>query len=248
MLQRTKTVAHIGLLAMSTAFVTACQSAPSDCGTPSSLVAGASSSGTVVGLSDRLAEGRLRIMNRQATALTAGDGVRVTAAPGVGLVWFDGTEFADGSIEADVCGRDVDQQSFLGIAFHRQNDQTYEAVYVRPFNFRSRSSERRQHAVQYVAMPSADYARLRQTHPGEFEKSVNGSINPSAWNRLRVVVRNGRVQAFVGNAETPALDLRELQSAGHGQVGLFVDNGSDGVFANLRIVPSLSSQTSEGGR
>lgn len=248
MLQTTKTVAHIGLLAMSTAFVTACQSVPSDCGTPPSLVAAASSSGTPIGLSERLAEGRLKIVNRQATALPGGSGLRVTAAPGVGLIWIDGTNLADGAIEADVCGRDVDQESFLGIAFHRQNDQTYEAVYVRPFNFRSRSSERRQHAVQYVAMPSADYARLRQTHPGEFEKSVDGSVNPSAWNRLRIVVRNGRVQAFVGNADTAALDIRELQSEGHGQVGLFVDNGSDGVFANLRIVPSLSSHLSEVGR
>lgn len=247
MLQTTKTVAQFGLLAISTTLVTACQSSPSECGTPPPIVAGASSSRTPIGLSDRLAEGRLRIVNRQATPLPDG-GLRVTAAPGIGLIWIDGTELADGAIEADVCGRDVDQESFLGIAFHRQNDQTYEAVYVRPFNFRSSSSERRQHAIQYVAMPSADYARLRQTYPGEFEKSVGGSINPSAWNRLRVVVRNGRVQAFVGNGDTAVLDVRELQSAGHGQVGLFVDNGSDGVFANLRIAPSLSSRTGEVGR
>jgi hypothetical protein len=56
---------------------------------------------------------------------------------------------------------------------------------------------------------------------------------------LRLVVRNGRVPAFVGKADTAALDGRELQSEGHGQVGLYVDNGSDGVFANLRIVTTF---------
>jgi hypothetical protein len=89
--------------------------------------------------------------------------------------------------------------------------------------------------------------RLRQTHPGEFERPVNGSVNPGAWNRLRLVVGNDRIQAFVGNGGTAALDVRELQSERHGRVGHYVDNGSDGVFANLRIVPSLS-QRSEIGR
>ena len=65
------------------------------------------------------------------------------------------------------------------------------------------------------------------------------SAGPAAWNRLRLVVRTGRVQVFLSQAAaTPALDVRELQPASSGLVGLYVDNGSDGVFANLRIVPS----------
>jgi len=84
-------------------------------------------------------------------------------------------------------------------------------------------------------MPADDYARLRARFPGEFEKSVDQSVAPTKWNRLRLVVRNGRVQAFVGDAGTAAIDVRELQSESHGQVGLYVDNGSDGVFANVRI-------------
>jgi hypothetical protein len=171
--------------------------------------------------------------------LPLGGGLRTTAAPGIGLIWIEGTDFSDGTIETDVCGRDVNQESFLGIAFHGSSDETYEAVYLRPFNFRSTSSERRQHGVQYVAMPDHDYARLRNAFPGEFERSVDSSVNPTEWNRLRLVVRNGRVQAFVGNADAPALDVRELHSAGHGQVALFVDNGSDGVFANLRIAKTF---------
>lgn len=190
-------------------------------------------------LGELLGKGRLRNVNRQVTALPAGAGVRVAAAPGIGLIWIDGSDLTSGTIEADVCGRDVSQESFLGLAFHRRSDETYEAVYLRPFNFRSSSADRRQHAVQYFAMPEHDYARLRTDFPGEFEKAIDPSVSPTAWNRLRLVVGNGRVQAFVGNMNAPALDARALLPATGGQVGLYVDNGSDGVFANLRIAKSF---------
>jgi hypothetical protein len=88
-------------------------------------------------------------------------------------------------------------------------------------------------------MPDYDLGRLRNGFPGQFEKPVDPSVNPTRWNRLRLVVREGRVQAFVGEAAGPALDVRELHSDAHGQIALFVDNGSDGLFANLRIVKSF---------
>src|SRR4051812_28017210 len=90
------------LLAMACSCAVACSSAPSDCGSaPAPDLTG----GGVIGLRDRLAAGRLRAVNRAVTALTASDGVRVNAASGVGLVWIEGTGVADGTIEADVCGR-----------------------------------------------------------------------------------------------------------------------------------------------
>jgi hypothetical protein len=167
--------------------------------------------------------------------LAAGDAVRVDAAPDIGLVWVDGSDFTEGTIDADVCGRDVQSQSFVGIAFHRYAGERYEAVYLRPFNFRSSSTERLNHAVQYVAMPDNDFGVLRLKSPGEFENAVGSSAVPSEWNHLRLVIANGRVQAFVGQATAPALDVRALQAVTRGMVGLFVDNGSDGAFANLRI-------------
>ena len=86
-------------------------------------------------------------------------------------------------------------------------------------------------------MPEHDYAGLRQSSPGAFENAVDSSASPTAWNRLRIVTRNGRVQVFVGQSSTPLLDVRGLQSGGRGPVGLYVGNGSDGAFANLRIAP-----------
>jgi len=227
-----KAVALVVLAVMPCA--TACQRKPSACGTPPS----ADRSTAGISLRDKFAAGQLRSMNRAASVLDDGDGVRVTAAQGIGLIWIDETQFADGTVEADVCGRDVQSESFVGIAFHRQNDDKYEAVFLRPFNFRSSSPERIRHAVQYVAMPHNDFAHLRASSPGEFENSVAPSAVPDGWNHLRLIVRGRRVQVFVGDGNTAALDVRALQSESRGLVGLFVGNGSDGVFANLRVVRS----------
>jgi hypothetical protein len=220
------------------AFAFACaRPAPSDCGAPPArhVADTAASPGEIISLADRLAAGRLRTLNREVAAINSGTGVRVTTAPGVGLIWIEGTDFLDGAIEVDVCGRDVDSESFLGVAFHRRDDTTFEAVYLRPFNFRTRNAERRQHAVQYIAQPDYDYSVLRQKFPEEFEHAVDRSILPTAWIPLRLVVHDSRVRVFVGLGDTPALDVRELHAPVRGQVGLFVGNGSDGVFANMGI-------------
>lgn len=192
--------------------------------------------GELINLSDSLAAGRLRTVNREAARSHGGTAVRVKASQGIGLIWIENSDFADGTIEADVCGRDVYSQSFVGVAFHRKDDRTFEAVYVRPFNFRTSNAERRQHAVQYIAEPDYDYSRLRAKFPGEFEHAVDPAIAPTAWIPLRVVVHDGRVQVSVGQGTPIALDVRELRTAVRGQVGLYVDNGSDGLFANVHIV------------
>jgi hypothetical protein len=54
------------------------------------------------------------------------------------------------------------------------------------------------------------------------------------------IIRSGSVQVFIGSADKPSLDVPALQSKRRGPVGLFVDNGSDGAFANLRIAPSYT--------
>src|ERR1043166_10322665 len=84
-----------------------------------------------------LASAKLRPVNRQVSRLQERGAVHVSAAEGPGVVWIEGSDFGEGAIEVDVRGKDVLQQSFVGVAFHRKDDQTYEAVYVRPFNFQA---------------------------------------------------------------------------------------------------------------
>ena len=111
-------------------------------------------------------------MNREVTALP-GDkpGVRVSEKEGPGVVWIEGSEFGLGTIEMDIRGRDVPGASFVGIAFHRQDDNTYEGVYLRPFNFRNPDEARRQNAVQQHHVPDYDWPRLRKEFPERVRES-----------------------------------------------------------------------------
>ena len=191
-----------------------------------------------INLAEWLAGGKLRAVNRDVTALE-GDkrGIKVSEKAGPGVVWIEGSDFDQGTIEIDVRGRDVLQQSFLGIAFHGKDDKTYEAVYLRPFNFRAQDPDRHQHAVQYVAVPDYDWPRLRKEFPEEFENPVDSSVAPTDWVPLRVVVKGNALQIFVGKVNAPALEVRKLGSLDRGLIGLWVGNNSDGDFTNLRVTP-----------
>ena len=191
-----------------------------------------------IDLAERLAGGKLRAVNREVTPLQGkSGGVHVTEKAGPGVVWIEGSDFAEGTIEVDVRGRDVLQQSFLGVAFHRKDDNTYEAVYLRPFNFRATDPARHDHAVQYVVVPDYDWPRLRKEFPEEFENPVDPSVAPTDWVALRIVVKGSTVQIFVGAVKSPTLEVRKLGTLDRGAIGLWVGNNSDGDFANLRVTP-----------
>ncbi len=192
-----------------------------------------------IDLAERLSAGKLRAVNRDVTPLKADrHGIHVSEKEGNGVVWVEGTDFAQGTIDVDVRGRDVLQRSFIGIAFHRKNDNSYEAVYLRPFNFRATDPVRHQHAVQYISLPEFDWPRLREQFPEEFENPVDPSVSPTDWVPLRVVVTGQGIQIYVGGTKAPALETRKLGSYERGAVGLWAGNNSDGDFANLRITPA----------
>ena len=190
---------------------------------------------TIDGLGD--GSQKLRVVNRTATRIEDRNGVRLSRASGDGVAWLEGSDFQSGTIEVDVRGREFMGQSFVGVAFHRKDDKTYEAVYVRPFNFRASDPVRKQHAVQYITLPAFDYDRLRKDFPEEFENPVDASLGPTEWVKLRVVVKGGRLQIYVGPVNEATLEVRKLGELYGGQVGLWVGNDSGGDFANLLITP-----------
>ena len=177
----------------------------------------------------------LRVVNRQITKIEERNGVRLSASSGNGVAWVNGTEFGSGTIEVDIRGREDMQQTYVGIAFHRKNDTTYDAVYLRPFNFRIADPLRKQHAVQYISMPKFDFQDLRDQFPEEFENPVDPSVVPTDWVRLRVVVDGSKVQIYVGPSNQVTLEVRKLGELDGGQVGLWVGNVSGGDFANLVV-------------
>jgi hypothetical protein len=187
-------------------------------------------------LGELLGIGKLRAVNREVTRIQGSpDGVHMSEKADNGIVWLEDSEFSEGTIELDVRGRDLLQRSFLGIAFHRKDDNTYEAVYLRPFNFRAKEPDRHQHAVQYIMFPDYDWPRLRKEFPEEFENPVDASVSPTDWVPLRVVVKGKTVQIYVGRVTSPTLEVRKLGSLERGMIGLWTGNGSDGDFKDLRL-------------
>jgi hypothetical protein len=200
------------------------------------LLAGSSLAAQTVDLPALLTTGRLTVVNRTASKLE-GDkpGVRLSAGANPGVAWLEGVTFTEGTIEIDVRGKDVPQQSFLGVAFHGKDNNTYEVVYLRPFNFRATDPARHQHAIQYALIPDHDWPRLRAEFPEEFENPVDASVSPTDWVPLKIVVAGQKIQIFVGAGSAPALEVRKLGTLTGGKIGLWVGNTSDGDFGNLRV-------------
>ena len=183
----------------------------------------------------------VQVFNRSVSALSDGTrkGVRLNEQPGEGVAYLKGIEFSNGTIEFDVRGKDVQGQSFVGVAFHGLDSTTYDAIYLRPFNFRTEDPARHSHAVQYISHPTYTWQKLRAERPGIFEQPVNPAPDPNAWFHVRVVVASPKVSVFVGDAKEPCLVVTRLSDRTNGLVGLWVGNNSGGDFANLTIIPAV---------
>lgn len=191
-----------------------------------------------IDLAARLAAGGLEVGSRNVTPIAERAGaIHIAEGSDLSVIWLDGTDFSEGTIELEVRGRNVLQRSFLGVAFHRRDDKTYDAVYVRPFNFRAENPDRHQHAVQYMALPDYNWPRLRKEFPEEFENPVDSSVSPTDWVPVRIDVRGRSIRIFVGAAQAPTLEVRKLGSHDRGMVGLWTGAGSDGSFGNVRLTP-----------
>lgn len=186
----------------------------------------------------------VKVVNRAVSAsdMNGKPALRFDERPGEGLAIWPEVQFSDGIIEFDVRGKDVFQQSFVGLAFHGVGE-AYEAVYFRPFNFRAGDPDRQSHSVQYVFEPTHSWARLRSEHPGQYEKGLTPAPDPNSWVHARIVVAHPKVSVFVNNASEPSLVVDELSDHKSGWVGLWVGNGSGGDFANLKVSPATATRS-----
>jgi hypothetical protein len=173
---------------------------------------------------------------RDATTLSddARQGISVT-----GIVWLKDVNFSTGSIDADIRGRDVFQQSFLGIAFHGVDTITYDAIYFRPFNFQSADTLRKKHTVQYIGEPDYPWERLRKEHPLVYENAVTPSLKPTEWFHTHIVVSKDEIVVYVNHSTKPSLKVKKLNARNDGLIGLW-SSALSGDFANLEISSSLT--------
>lgn len=164
-------------------------------------------------------------------------GAHLDAGPDYGLLWLNGSRFANGTIEFEVKGTAVPGQSFVGMAFHGRDNTTFDAVYFRPFNFLN--SARKDHSVQYISLPGNDWEKLRGEFPGRYENPADPIPDPvNDWFHVRITVNYPDVKVYVNRASQPTLEVQQLSSQRQGRIGFWVGNGSEGWFRNLKIIPA----------
>jgi hypothetical protein len=155
------------------------------------------------------------------------------------VIVLTGMEFTDGVIEFDALGQSGPPQSnFLGVAFRFVDEQTHDAVYFRPFNFRADDTERKIHAVQYISHPNDHWFDLRKNHPGRYEQPIVPAPDGDTWFHARIVIERPTVRVYVNTTTEPSLVVEELSDRTGGGIGLWVGPGQGGHFANLTIKPA----------
>jgi hypothetical protein len=150
------------------------------------------------------------------------------------IVWLKGYSFSTGTIEVDLRGKNLFQQSFLGIAFHGIDIITYDAIYFRPFNFQSPDTLRRKHTVQYISEPDYPWEMLRKEHPLVYENAANPFPIAKDWFHAQIVVGKDSITVYVNHAPKASLKVKKLNNRNTGLLGLWND-GLDGDFSNLVI-------------
>ncbi|NOR76576.1 MAG: DUF1080 domain-containing protein [Draconibacterium sp.] len=180
----------------------------------------------------------LKIHNRHAVVTMQEMGVihsvELDAKEGDGIAIFENIEFENGTIEFEVKGKNVPGKSFVGIAFHVQDNETYNAIYFRPFNFQNTDKARSGHSVQYISHPEFTWKKLRNNFPEQFENPVKPIPDPNEWFHAKVVVNWPTVKVYVENSKIPSLNIKS--EFNNGKIGFWVGNGSDGEFKNLVVI------------
>lgn len=159
---------------------------------------------------------------------------------GEAVALLTGSDFADGTIEADIAGQpgvgsDAGARGFVGIAFRSApHAEAFECFYLRPTNGRADDQLRRNHSTQYISVPGFPWEKLRSETPGVYESYTD--LLTGAWTHVRIEVTGLRARLFVNHAAQPALivnDLKRGQSSG--QVGLWIGAGTEAYFRNLEV-------------
>ncbi len=157
------------------------------------------------------------------------------------FVLLNNIDFKDGTIEVNVLSRLLPTASpadrgFIGVAF-RINEaiSKFECIYIRPTNGRAEDQVRRNHSTQYFSFPDYKFFRLRKENPEMYESYADMGLNE--WIKIRIVVKGKKASLFLNDNKEPSLIVNDLKNGENnsGAIGLFVDQGTEGYFSNLKI-------------
>ena len=150
-------------------------------------------------------------------------------------------DFSNGTIEVSVLSRllknaPATARGFIGVAFRiNDTDSQFECIYIRPTNGRADDQVRRNHSIQYFSFPDYKFDRLRKESPEKYESYADMGLNE--WIKLKIEVKGKQAKLFINENKQPSLIVNDLKHGDHssGAVGLYVDNGTEGFFTDLKI-------------
>ena len=93
-------------------------------------------------------------------------GIIFDAKEGDGLAIFKNIEFENGTIEFDVKGKNVPGKSFVGLAFHIQDEKLLMQFIFDHSISTNPDKTRSGHSVQYICHPEFPWHKLRQRVSG----------------------------------------------------------------------------------
>ncbi|MFQ6792764.1 MAG: hypothetical protein ACLRT4_08275 [Thomasclavelia sp.] len=125
-------------------------------------------------------------------------------------------------------------RGFIGIAFRINEDDSYfESFYVRPTNGRIDDPIRKNRAYQYFAYPQYTFAYFREQGITDYEGPANIGLNE--WIILKAVIENTKGEFYINDKLVLTVD-QMIHDPSSGQIGIFVDTGTEGFFKDLKII------------
>jgi hypothetical protein len=157
-----------------------------------------------------------------------------------GFALLRGTDFQDGTIEADVAVKittppGARMPGFIGLAFRAKPDASgYEMFYVRPGNARAEDQAMRNHAAQYTAAPRYTWYELRRAWPWVYEGHADLQLD--AWTHMKIEVAGRVARLYLNGSPQPTLIVDGMKGESlRGGVLLFGYQGEEAYFSNVRI-------------
>lgn len=191
-----------------------------------------------INLTDKFQNNKIKAVNRIISLFgDSPDAVEMNAKDDDGLGILEDIEFDKGIIEVELLGENNPGKSFIGIAFNIQNDNTFEAIYFRPFNFVAEEQIRKDHMVQYIFHPEFTWRKLRYERTGEFEDKISGPPNPDDWFKAIIRITDNKVEVYINEISEPVLSVDRLTSTKSNKIGIWTGFGSSGRFRNLVLRP-----------
>lgn len=160
-----------------------------------------------------------------------------------GFALLRGTDFQDGTIEADIALRittppGVRMPGFVGIAFRaRQDGSRYELFYLRPGNSHSDDQAMRNHSVQYTSEPNYGWYKLRREWPSVYES--HAELQTETWTKVKIEVKGRSAKLYINGSDQPSLIVDGLKGEDlQGGIALWPYQREEAYFSNLRITNS----------